>query len=354
MGIYENNKGRGVQQNPTSRFHSRKLEVDFSDYGWVESDDLPKTTTEFLNDHAKTVINSNSSPDIGFDFSINPYRGCEHGCAYCYARPTHEYLDYSAGLDFESKILVKKQAAVLLRQQLMKPSWKPTTLFMSGVTDCYQPGEKIFKITRSVLEVLNEFKNPVALITKNRLLLRDLDVFREMASENRVRICISITTLNADLAKKLEPRTSIPQARLHAVEALAQAGIPVTVNMAPVIPGLTDHEIPALLKAVAEAGAWNASYTPVRLPYSVKEHFEEWLGLHFPEKKDKVLNAIRDIRGGQLNDPSFGSRMQGVGKRAVLLANTFAVFKKKFGLTREIVPLNKDLFCRPTDQMSLF
>lgn len=351
MSVFKKVKGRGSIQNQTSRFHQDKYIPDLSDYGWLEEEDLPQVRTEFFTDRSKTILAKNNSPDICFTYSINPYRGCEHGCSYCYARPTHEYLGMSAGLDFESKIFVKKDAAQLLRKQLMSKAWKPEAIFISGVTDCYQPAEREFKITRSLLEVLNEFKNPVGLITKNKMICRDVDLFEEMARENRVSICISLTTLDADLARKLEPRTSTPRARLSAIEVLSKAGVPVSINMAPIIPGLTDHEIPTLLKAASEAGAVSAGYVPVRLPYSVKDHFSEWLETHYPNRKNKVLRAIEDFRDGKLNDSNFGSRMQGMGKRAEHIANTFRIFKKKFELNKEAPPLNTSLFQRPGDQL---
>lgn len=351
MDIYKKIKGRGTRQNQSSRFHEEKLIPDYSDAGWVEEEDLPKVRTEFFTDRSKSILSQNKSPDIFFNYSINPYRGCEHGCSYCYARPTHEYLGMSAGLDFESKIFVKKEAAELLRKQLMSKSWKPEIIVISGNTDCYQPAERKFKITRSLLEVLNEFKNPVGLITKNQLICRDLDLLSEMAKENRVNVCLSITTLDADLARKLEPRTSTPQARLNAVENLSKAGIPVSVNMAPVIPGLTDHEIPSVLKAASEAGALAAGYTPLRLPHSVKDLFTEWLESHYPNRKMKVLRAIEDIRDGRLNDSDFGQRMKGTGQRAESMAKVFRLFQKKFGLDKEVPPLNTALFQRPGDQL---
>ncbi len=354
MDIHSKIKGRGSVQNQSGRFESQKVIEDYSDFGHLDEQDLPTVKTQFITDSSKSIITQNNSPDICFEYSINAYRGCEHGCAYCYARPTHEYLGYSAGLDFETKILVKKDAPALLRQELMKKSWQGDPIVMSGVTDCYQPAERQFKLTRGLLEVLNDFKNPVSLITKNHLILRDTDLLSEMAKEERVEVCISITSLDPQLAIKLEPRTSAPLARLKSVEALTKAGVPVSVNMAPIIPGLTDHEIPSLLKAVAEAGALSASYTPVRLPYSVKNHFENWLEKHFPEKKGKVLRAIGDIRDGSLNDAQFGSRMRGTGKRADHIENAFMIFRKKFNLERKAPQLNSSLFQRPGDQISLF
>ena len=250
---------------------------------------------------------------MGFDTSINPYRGCEHGCIYCYARPTHEFLGLSAGLDFESKILVKEQAPALLRQALASPKWKPRVIAMSGVTDCYQPVERRLKLTRGCLEVLAECRQPVGIITKNFLVTRDIDLLQELARHHAVSVTISVTTLEADLARTMEPRTSMPKQRLAAITALARAGVPVGVNVAPIIPGLTDHEILRIVKAAGDAGAQFAGYTVVRLPYAVKDLFEQWLDHHAPGKKDKVLNRIRAMRDGKLNNADFGSRMSGEG-----------------------------------------
>lgn len=346
-------KGRGASSNSTSRFLKEKTVEDYSSYGWMEEGDFPNFKTEVLSDYSKTIVTKNSSPDICFTYSINPYRGCEHGCSYCYARPTHEYLGFSAGIDFESKIFVKHNASELLTEFFMKPAWNPAPIFMSGVTDCYQPLERKLKVTRSLLEVFHRFKNPLGMITKNSLILRDLDLLSDLAKDDLVQVCVSITTLNADLARKLEPRTSSPQSRLNAVEELSKNGIPVSVNLAPIIPGLTDHEIPLLLKEVSERGALSADYVPIRLPYSVKDLFSEWLAEHYPERKNKVLRAIQDIRQGQLNDKEFGSRMQGIGKRAEMIENSFRIFKKKFNLEKSSRPLNLTLFQRPGDQLSL-
>ncbi|RYZ78787.1 MAG: PA0069 family radical SAM protein, partial [Proteobacteria bacterium] len=278
-------------------------------------------------------------------------RGCEHGCAYCYARPTHEYLGYSAGLDFESKIFVKEKAPELLANALMKKSWQCEPIAMSGVTDCYQPLERVKQITRGCLEVLNKFKNPVYLITKNHLVLRDLDLLKEMASWNGAMVFLSITSLDPDLIRVLEPRTSHPVSRLKAIEELAKAGVHVGVNVAPVIPGLTDHEMPAILKAAADAGAVSAGYTPVRLPLAVSPLFEEWLEVHRPLKKEKVLGLIRDVRGGKLNDANFGSRMRGEGAVADSLNQMFRLYTRKFGLNEKKISLSCEHFHRPGDQL---
>ena len=350
----KNIQGRGASSNTTDRFSALTYEAEPEDFDNYE-DDKPRLKTEIFQDHSKSIVTENKSPDLGFNFSINAYRGCEHGCAYCYARPTHEYLGYSAGLDFESKIFVKEKAPELLREALMKKSWQPETITMSGVTDCYQPLERKMRLTRGCLEVLLEFRNPTAIITKNHLVLRDLDIFTEMAKYQGIFVMISVTSLDAGLAKDLEPRTSQPLARIKAIEALAKAGVPVGVNVAPVIPGLTDHEMPAILKAASEAGATIAGYTALRLPLSVAPVFSEWLEVHRPLKREKVLSQIRDIRGGKLNDANFGSRMHGEGAVADNLEKMFHLYARKFGFNQKRISLSADHFKRPpkkTDQMS--
>jgi DNA repair photolyase len=257
-------------------------------------------------------------------------------------------------LDFESKIYVKEKAPELLREALMKKSWKPEVIMMSGVTDCYQPLERKYKLTRGLLEVLRDFKNPVGLITKNHLVLRDLDILKDLAAENLVQVILSVTTLNEDLGRKLEPRSSSPEMRLMAIQRLSEAGVPVGVNIAPVIPGLTDHEMPAILERAREAGATSAGFVPLRLPFSVTEIFSEWLKTHRPESRDKVLANVRSIRGGELNDPNFSSRMRGEGPKAENLRTMFHVFSKKFGFDKKELNLRTDLFVRPGDQMGFF
>lgn len=326
--------------NPPNRFEPLYLEPDPE---WDPSEERhPKTT--FLRDLTATIISRNDSPDVGMAANLNPYRGCEHGCVYCYARQTHEYLGFSSGLDFETKIMVKERAAELLRQELSSPKWKPQPLGMSGVTDCYQPIERRLKITRACLAVLAEFRNPVNIVTKNNLVTRDIDLLRELAKHHAASVCISLTTLDTEL--RSEPRTSPPAARLSAIRQLASAGIPVGVLVAPIIPGLTDHEIPALLSAAAGAGASFAGCEMLRLPYANKELFERWLGQHFPEKKDKVLGRIRAIRGGKLNDSRFGSRMRGEGIFADQIAQMFHVACRKVGLPEDGPELSSAAFRR--------
>ncbi len=326
--------GRGAAGNPKNRFE--KIEVE-PEPGELDAEE-PGPETVYLRDLSRSIISRNNSPDIGFDASINPYRGCSHGCIYCFARPSHEYLGFSAGLDFESKILVKQDAPELLRRELSSSRWKPQVLAMSVATDCYQPVERRLRITRRCLEILAEFRNPVAVVTKNHLVTRDIDLLSELVRHDAAIVAISLTTLDDDLRRVMEPRTSRPARRLAAIEALAQAGIPVGVMIAPIIPGLTDHEMPALLSAAAERGVSFAAYTPVRLPYAVRSLFEDWLERHFPERKEKVLNHIRSMRGGRLNDPRFGTRMRGEGIFAEHIAQLFSITCRRAGIRTKKFP----------------
>lgn len=352
-----NTPHRGSVSNTSGRFNKSQMTYDISDLNYVDEGDLPSLKTEFYKDNSKTIIARNDSPDMGAGVSLNPYRGCEHGCIYCYARPTHEYFNLSPGLDFESKIFVKEEAASLLRAELMKPKWEAQTMMMSGVTDCYQPIERKLQLTRQCLEVLHEFKNPVFIITKNFLVTRDVDILSQMAAEGLAGVCVSVTTLDEKLARVMEPRTSPPQQRLKAIKILSEAGVPVTVNVAPVVPGLTDHEMPRILEAAAEAGAVSAGYVMLRLPHSVKDLFSEWLETHRPERKEKVLNAIRDVREGKLYNADFETRMRGTGPRADYIEEMFRMFKQKYFSDRKYSSLRKDLFTRPApvkDQFSFF
>ena len=342
--------GRGATGNPTNRFEQISSERGDDD----AIDDSPSPRTTFYKDTARSVITTNDSPDLYFDASLNPYRGCEHGCIYCYARPYHEYLGLSAGLDFETKIFVKEDAPQLLRDDLMRRSWKPQTLMLSGVTDPYQPIERRLQLTRRCLEVLAEFRNPVAVITKNRLITRDADLLAELARHEAGTATLAVTTLDADLANVMEPRASTPTARLEAIRELTAAGVPTGVLIAPVIPGLTDHEIPAILKAAREAGAVQAGFVMLRLPHGVKELFETWLEQHFPEKKEKVLGRVRDMRGGKLNDSHFGTRMKGEGPMAELIAQVFETTKRRLGFPGKKT-LSASAFHRPGETaLSLF
>lgn len=343
--------GRGASGNPMNRFERIIYTLDEE----CDPADAPLPTTEYYKDTSKTIISTNDSPDIGFEASLNPYRGCEHGCIYCYARPTHEYLGLSSGLDFESKIFVKEDAPRLLRKELVSPKWEPKVLVMSGVTDCYQPIERKLEITRRCLEVLLDFRNPVVLITKNRLIARDVDLFKQMAEYDGVVANISLTTLNADLARVMEPRASSPSHRLAAIEELSRAGVPVNVMVAPIIPGLTDHEMPSIIKHAHDAGAQSAGYTVVRLPYAVKDLFERWLEDHFPGRKNKVLNRLRSLRDGKLNDSSWGKRMSGEGIFADEIAKLFEVAVRKSGMKPRFRGLSTQAFRNPNDtQMTLF
>ena len=342
---------RGAVNNPANRFEKIHLERD-EDWN-PEEDPLPRTT--FLRDLSQTIIAYNDSPDVGFEASINPYRGCEHGCIYCYARPFHEYLGFSAGLDFETKIMVKENAPELLRKELSSPKWKPKTIAISGVTDCYQPVERKLKLTRRCLEVLAEFRNPVGIVTKNYLVTRDIDVLGELARHQAAVVFISVTTLDSELRNVMEPRTSPPAARLAAIKKLSDAGIPTGFLLAPVIPGLTDHEIPAIVAAATDAGAKFGGHVPLRLPHAVAPMFEDWLARHFPDRKDKVLNRIRALRGGKLYDSAFGERMSGEGIFARQIEKMFDVAARKAGIENQRPELSTEAFRRVDGkQLSLF
>jgi DNA repair photolyase len=349
-------RGRGAPQNPKNRFVQTEH---VADGDWLDTlgDDEPDPRTEFLRDHTRGIISRNDSPDIPFETSVNPYRGCEHGCIYCFARPTHEYLGFSAGLDFETRILVKHEAPELLRKELASPRWTPQPIAMSGVTDPYQPVERRLQITRRCLEVLAEFRNPVAMVTKNHLVTRDIDLLGEMAAQQAAVVNISITSLDEKLQRVMEPRASTPARRLEAVRKLAEAGIPVRVLVAPVVPGLTDHEMTGILAAAAQVGASAASYIPLRLPHGLKGLFEEWLETHFPDRKDKVLNRIREMRGGKLYDSEWGTRMRGEGLFADQYEALFGAACRKHGLVRQFPALSAAAFRRPHNpagQMGLF
>src|SRR5213083_1434451 len=348
-------RGRGASWSPANRFE--KLHVDVNDFDVVDVEpdegERPRRETQFFRDGTKTIITHNNSPDVGFETSLNPYRGCEHGCIYCYARPTHEYLGFSAGLDFESKIMVKTNAPELLRMELESPRWEPQTLVMSGVTDPYQPVEKKLRITRGCLEVLAKFRNPVAIITKNRLVTRDIDLLRELAGCNAVAVNISVTSLDSKLQRVLEPRTSLPEARLDAIGQLRAAGIPTGVMVAPIIPGLTDHEVPRILEACAKAGAQFAGYTIVRLPWAVAPLFEHWLEERFPDRKEKILGRIRDLRGnGRLNNSQWRTRMTGEGIFAEQIASLFEIGCRRAGIG-ERPKLSTAAFRRTKEQLTL-
>lgn len=329
--------GRGTHLNPANRFEPITLDPDpdfaeFDEHGVPVPRPLPQT--RFYFDASESLLNHYESPDIGPGWGLNSYRGCEHGCAYCFARPFHEYLGWSSGLDFETRILVKLRAPALLRAELSSPRWKAEPIMMSGVTDCYQPAERRFRLTRQCLEVMAEFRQPVGIITKNFLVTRDIDLLADLARDQCAMVAVTVTTLDADLAGKLEPRAARPEHRLRAIRMLSEAGVPVQVMVAPVIPALTEHEIPGILDAVAAAGAKRAGYVLLRLPYAVKDVFLGWLETVLPSKKDRVISRLRELRGGKLYDATFGERMRGQGIFAEQIKLLFDVAARRAGLNR--------------------
>lgn len=347
--------GRGAAENPKNRFERLEFAPEPDEDNLIAEEEASPLQTIFLRDTSRTIIARNDSPDVPFSASINPYRGCEHGCIYCYARPSHEYLGFSAGLDFETKIMVKENAPELLRAELMLPKWEPQMLAISGVTDCYQPIERKLKLTRRCLEVLLEFRNPVGIVTKNQLVARDADILSELAKFDCAMVMLSVTTLDESLRKVMEPRTSHPRARLDAVRKLTDAGVPCGVMVAPVIPGLTDSEMPEILAEAAKAGAISAGYVPLRLPGAVAPLFEKWLEQHFPNRVNRVMNRIKSIRGGKVNDPNFGSRMHGEGAFADQIEQLFDIACRKAGLQERNFHLSTAHFRRPQEgQLQLF
>lgn len=356
-------RGRGATQNPPVRFETRACSP-FDD-GWdtlaAEFADLPPLPTTPIRDASRSVISWNSSPDLGFDRAVNPYRGCEHGCIYCYARPSHAYLGYSPGLDFETKLLFKPDVAELLEKELRKPGYAPGTLVLGSNTDPYQPIERTLKLTRAVLEVLDRFNHPVSIVTKSAGVLRDLDILVGMATRRLARVHVSLTTLDTALARRMEPRAATPARRLHAISELARAGVPVGVMAAPMIPGLNDAEMERILAAAARAGARHAAYVLLRLPYELRQLFEDWLAAHFPDRASHVLSLIRQTRAGALSDPRFHHRMSGNGIYADLLRRRFARAARQWGLDEERGSLDCTRFVVPVcaatvadAQMSLF
>ncbi len=343
-------RGRGASSNPRNRFEHTEYVPIYEEY-----DAARQVRTEYLCDTSSSIITRNNSPDVGFAAGLNPYRGCEHGCVYCYARPSHEFLGFSSGLEFETKIMVKEDAPHLLDKALASPGWNPVVLALSGNTDAYQPIERKLKITRRCLEVLLKYRNPVAIVTKNILVTRDSDILKELAQYQAAAVTVSITTLDKQLARTMEPRTATPQARLEAVARLSAASVPVGVNVAPVIPGLNDEEIPEILKAATNAGAKYAGWIPIRLPYAVKDLFVDWLEHNYPTKKEKILSRIRDMRGGKLNNANFGSRMRGVGIWSEQIKNLFDLGCKRAGMPNEGPVLSTEHFIRPGGhQLQLF
>src|SRR3954470_3163098 len=335
--------GRGAGINPPNRFERLHLEADPD----CPPEERPNPRTQFYFDSSESLLTKNESPDVGFMYGLNCYRGCEHGCAYCFARPYHEYLGWSSGLDFETKIMVKLRAPELLRRELSAKRWQAQPIAMSGATDCYQPAERKFRLTRGCLEVCAELRHPIFIITKNALVTRDIDVLSELARYNCIGVHVSVTTLDTELGGKMEPRASRPAARLRAIQQLAAAGIPVGVMVAPVIPGLTDHEMPAILEASADAGAKRAGYVLLRLPFAVKDVFTQWLDDHEPTKKARILDRLRQLSGGKLYRHDWGKRMTGDGIMADQLRQVFDVNARRFGLDREHTNLSTAHFRRP-------
>lgn len=347
-------KGRGALSNASGRYEAYAREA-FDD-GWERDDDPSRIEASVTPEAAQSIITRNDSPDISFDRAANPYRGCEHGCVYCYARPNHAYVGLSPGLDFETKLFAKTNAAGLLEDALRKPGYTPDVLMLSGVTDPYQPIEKTYRITRSLLEVLSACHHPTAIITKSALVLRDIDLLADMAKRNLVKVALSITTLDPALSRRLEPRAAAPHRRLAAVKALSEAGVPVTVMTAPIIPALNDHEIEALLAAAAEAGARSAGYVLLRLPLELKDLVHEWLDQHAPERAARIKALIRSTRGGADYQSAFGLRQRGSGAYADQIASRFKAALKRHGLTRPSLALDASRFVpppRPGDQMTL-
>ncbi len=332
--IYQISVGRGTGLDIPNRFERVRLEHDLSEldaedqHGFLER----KVKSEYYFDHSQSIVSQNSSPDINFNFSLNPYRGCAHGCSYCYARPSHEYLGLNAGIDFESKIIVKPDAPALFRDWLNRKSWIPEPVMLSGVTDCYQGCEKVFEITRQCIEAAWEYRQPLKIITKNGLIRRDVDLLEKMAAKKLVRVTISVTSLDQGLIRVMEPRTSSPQARLDTIAELSEAGIPVHVLTAPVIPAINDDEIPNMLRAAADAGARSAGYVVLRLPHSVEPVFVDWLEQNFPDRKEKVLGRIKSLRNGQLYSSEFGQRMSGTGFWADQIRQIHQTYCRKYKL----------------------
>ncbi|MGR3614835.1 MAG: PA0069 family radical SAM protein [Paracoccaceae bacterium] len=347
-------RARGATSNASGRFEPSRAAV--SD-GWDIAEELPPVRTELTEEVARSVISYNRSPDLPFDRSINPYRGCEHGCIYCFARPTHAYLGLSPGLDFETRLIARPNAAERLRHELSKPGYKVAPIALGTNTDPYQPIEKEYEITRSCLKVLAEFNHPIAIVTKGTLVERDMGILGPMAAKGLVRVGVSVTTLDADLSRRMEPRVPTPARRLATIRALSSAGIPVRIMTSPVVPGLTDHELEALLAAGAEAGADAASWIMLRLPREVSELWQEWLAEHEPGRADKVMSRLREMHGGRDYDPRWGHRMRGEGRYAEMIAQRFKAAARRLGLDRKTPELRCDLFKRPSqpgDQMSLF
>jgi DNA repair photolyase len=350
----ETRRGRGAPSNETGRFEIQRRET--CDDGWGEDETLEPLRTEITMERPRTIITRNESPDLSFDRSINPYRGCEHGCAYCYARPTHAYLDLSPGLDFETQLYAKPDAARLLESELSAPNYRVKWIQLGASTDPYQPIEKRYEITRSLVEVLSKFNHPFGITTKNVMVIRDIDLLAPMGERKQVMVAISITTLDRKLARAMEPRAATPEKRIQAIRELSAAGIPVIVGVSPMIPGLTDHEMDAILERAAQAGATSAYYSSLRLPLEVSGLFQQWLAAERPNTSAKVMSLVRQMHGGKDYDAQFGTRMHGTGPVADVMRQRFELARKRFGLDRKIGSLNADLFKppqRPGDQLVL-
>ncbi|MDT5085369.1 MAG: hypothetical protein QOJ61_2412 [Mycobacterium sp.] len=350
-------RGRSSRSNEAGRFE--RLQTEAFDDGWSgsEDDEPSRVETTLTAENAKTIISRNESPDLGFDRSVNPYRGCEHGCIYCFARPSHAHVGLSPGPDFETKLFYKPEAATLLRAELSKPGYTPARVQLGANTDCYQPIEKKLRITREVIEVLCEFRHPLGITTKSHLVTRDIDLLAPMAAQGLAVVVISMTTFDRRLARDMEPRASTPQRRLDAIRELSQAGIPVIANVSPIIPGLTDHEIERIVERAAEAGARHAHYSVLRLSHELRDLFKEWLAGARPDRADRVMSLVRQTRGGKENDPRFGLRMVGEGPVADIMIDRFRAACRRFGLDGNAAPPRTDLFKLPQktgDQLSLF
>ena len=338
--------GRGALSNPVGRFDRTGIEA--VDDGWFQEEAPESVATSLQADRARGVITTNDSPDIGFDQSINPYRGCEHGCIYCYARPSHAYMGLSSGLDFETKLFYKQDVARVLREELVRPRYVCKPIMLGSNTDPYQPVERRLRVTRDILEVLAECRHPVSIVTKGVLIARDIDILADLARDRLASVAVSLTTLDAETKRTLEPRAASPRARLKTMRLLADAGIPLAVMVAPVIPAITDHEMESILEAAAAAGASRAAYVLLRLPYEVKDLFREWLKQHYPQRAEHVMSLVRDARNGRDNDPNFGSRMRGTGPYAELLRARFKVASRRLGLDQaRDRPLDTSLFRPP-------
>jgi DNA repair photolyase len=346
--------GRGARTNAGGRYE--RFVAEAFDDGWTPEEVRPLETI-VTPELARSIISTNESPDISFDQSINPYRGCEHGCIYCYARPNHAYVGLSPGLDFETKLFVKANAAELLEAEFSKPSYRPKTIMLGGVTDIYQPIERGYGVTRALLEVMERWRHPMALITKSQLVIRDVDILARLAERNLARAAVSITTLDRRIARVMEPRAATPERRLETVRVLSEARVPTTVMMAPIVPAITDNEIEAVLQACAEAGASAAGYVVLRLPLEIKDLFKEWLAEHFPDRAARVMSLVRSMRNGRDYDPEWGKRQRGEGPYAKLIADRFAAARRRFGLDGPSLPLDTSQFRRPLEaggQQDLF